>query len=264
MLALFLSLISIRCTEKTIISSQDALVDERFAPKILYSVPALNSSGPYESWGAYPSMSAKFYIRFNKLMDPFSVTRGIVLRSSRGKLHTSFEYISPFVMSEEFTLEPVDSVTGNNWSNYGLAWARLGEVLTLSVRQEVLDINGNALPPGDLGTFVPEPTFRARGTLPNGQYPARQRQTLRVYFNSPVDSTVFPYVSISPPVTLVWSSYLEDSTAIAAPLSDVPPGHYTLVVAAGAHDKNGNASSAAFTSDCWVVSGASTVASNSQ
>jgi hypothetical protein len=131
----------------------------------------------------------------------------------------------------------------------------------LVVHQDVFDINGNALRPRVLGTFVPEPVFRARGTLPNGEYQVSQRRSLRVYFNNPVDSSVFSYVSISPPVTLTWSSYLADSTAIEAPLADIAPGRYTLTIAAGVHDKFGNASSTPFTTECWVVSGTSTVSS---
>jgi hypothetical protein len=156
------------------------------------------------------------------------------------------------MMTENFVLVPYDSML-YSWEGFGGYYARLGETLTLYATQEVRDINGNVIPPGVLGTFVPEPAFRVQGAFPTAQYTSFRRDNFHLRFNSPVDSSVLAYISVTPPATLHWSNFSDDSASIATPLVDVAPGLYTLTVAAGAPDKYGHASSEAFTTEFRVA-----------
>jgi hypothetical protein len=250
LLILALGLISIRCTEEKIISSQDALVDARFAPKILYSRPALNSSGPYEPWGEYPEAGARFYLRFNKLMDPVSVAKGLILRSSLGGVGAFFYNLPADRMTEDFILITYDSEL-SDWEWYPY-YPRFGEVLTIVAENDLKDINGNVIHPGVLGTFVPEPTFRVQGATPRAPYTASRNDYLAVRFNSPVDSSVLAAVSVDPPAPLSWSSATHGSLYIRAPLVDAAPGLYTLTVAAGARDRSGHVTTVPYTTEFRV------------
>lgn len=243
---LLLSVSMLSCTEEIIISSQDALVDPRFAPRMLFSFPPANTVGPYASWGEFPSLDYSIIMRFNKLMDPLSVKAGLRLRSSLRSITFEPSYPAPREMTEKFTFVLRDS------GAYGFTPPRIGEILTLSVERPILDINGNAMPPGVIGPMLPEPAFRVRGVLPAETEIAEVYGTIYLKFNSSVDASIISSISVEPPFTTPWGIISYDSSIVSWPAAGLQGGLYTITVAGGARDKWGNVTTSAFSSTVRV------------
>ena len=222
------------CKEEIIISGQDALVDPRFLPRMIFSQPPMNSTGPYALWNSpdYYGM----HLRFNKLMNRGSLRKGLRLSSNLRALDAySYEYADN-ELSEKFTLYPVDS------GGYSWAAPQIGELMTLSVGEPIEDVNGNILPPGIIGTLRPEPYFRVRRTIPaDGETLPTLDGELFLVFNSKVDSTIRRYITTDPPASIPWRISQYDSTLVQLPLYALRPSmSYTVAVAAGATDARGH------------------------
>lgn len=234
-IGLFLLMLLSGCTKETVIvTSGDVLVDPAIAPRILYSYPPLNSVGPYAEWSTSSSSFPTIEMRFNKLMDPASVRGSLMLTSNLRTLVVDSSSVSN-TNREVFRFRP-------HTPSYGPGSFLLGEVLTLGFARHVADVNGNLIPAGPLGTFQPEPIFRMRQMSPppgTDLYPANQ-YTLTLRFNSPIDSTIYPFLAISPTPPGRWT-ISGDSMSVTRPLSvSSPVQQFDVGVASGAPDREGH------------------------
>jgi hypothetical protein len=240
-IAFALSLLAIRCTETTIVPAGDALSDPRFAPRIMLSSPPLNSVGPYAFWGDAPFGGRLIFLRFNKLMVRRSLHDGLVLRSSQRAIRTLLpdsEY--PRDVTEEFTLAPEDSLGRYPFS------VGIGEVLSLVATRPLVDVNGYTIDPGLLGTFVPEPVFRVRGLLPSPGNEAKPGELIRLTFNSKIDSSILPFVTVAPSAPLRWYLDPSDPFSLNASVIGIRGGEYAILVGVPAHDQAGHALAKAY------------------
>lgn len=229
------------CKEEVVVYGPDMLADPRVSPKVVFTYPPMNSTGPYETWGTYPYPSYVILVRFNKLMDPVAAGRSFRFRSTNrpAGLRLSGDYYS--TVKEDFTLTPSDS---GSWS---LTPPRIGEVFTLSASEPIVDVNGNVFPAVVLGEFQPEPFFRIMGTTPAAGEPLNYRVGwLLLRFNSKVDTSICRYITTDPPARSSWS-FSYDSTQLTLYVGSMAlAASYTLTVGAGAHDQWGNALSSPF------------------
>ncbi len=238
------ALCALSCQEDNlIVSSSDSLVDPHIMPKVIFTYPPLNSSGPYPDWElpSWTSPGTRFEIRFNKLMDLSSVRRAVHLNSTLRTL--SIDSGSVYSSGRDYFYFTPNEI----W--YQVPNFRLGEVLTLSLAQPVSDVNGNMLAAGELGTFIPEPAFRVRqvNPAPGTVLTAQFSSYIDLMFNSKIDSSILPYVSVSPELHDRWS-ISADSMTLEMPTWNIEAAaRYIVTVAAGAPDREGHRSPVPFT-----------------
>jgi hypothetical protein len=225
------------CTDEVIVSSQDALADSRIAPRVAWTIPPLNGTGPYAAWGASVGDSYLMTVRFNKLMTSASVAGGFRLGSTARPLVIDILASADNLPREMFTLVPRDS------GGFLFTPPRIGEVLTLSTAKQMMDVNGNILAPGVLGTILPEPYFRVKRTSPaDPEELLSPFGTITITFNSAVDTSIRRFITTRPPAAAPWTIRQEDSTTIDLAVESMRPSpSYAVTVAAGAHDKAGHA-----------------------
>jgi hypothetical protein len=238
--ALFLPLILVACKDELFVSGPDALTDPRFAPTIISSWPALNTTGPYAAWTV--SSYNPIDIRFSKLMDAASVARGLTLTSSIRPEPFDLSVYPSTELQAEFILVPNDA------GGYLMQPPKIGEVLTLRAARPLVDVNGNALAPRVLGTLTPEPYFRVtKMQPPNGGTLYEGYTEISLAFNSPVDTSILRYISIVPAPTGPWRLSTGSPYAATLPTSALPRARsYAVRVDPLAHDTAGNRLAAAF------------------
>src|SRR5262245_37218580 len=84
-------------------SGLESLSDPRIQPKVVYSNPPANSTGPYADFE-----NNQIQIRFNKIMDRSSVRRAITLSSPETKAYIDTYYVRS-TYGDIFTMSPSDS-----------------------------------------------------------------------------------------------------------------------------------------------------------
>jgi len=232
-----------------------SLDDPSIAPAVIYTYPVANSIGPYpglekQLCGDQPCWYVtEILVRFNKFMDIASVRRSVKLSSSSGDLRADSNRIGS-TGGDYFYIRPVETIG----YNYQLPFP-VGAICTLQVGQGATDINGNHLVPPYSMTFVPEPYFRVRGFYP----PAGITDVHPVfggpiiYFNSPVDSGIFPYISITPALSGTWVNYDRGMTLYYSGARLDNSTEYTVKVKRGAPDTLGHTLPAPFASSFGTV-----------
>lgn len=236
-----LSLLS--CTDETVfLSSGDSLVDPRVDPRVVFTYPPMNSFGPYPEWdrNEFPFSSDRVELRFNKLMDPVSVKRALRLTSSMRLVTLDSSMVSDSDRDVYWFYPRLESYVGGKYA--------FGEVFTLSLSQTVYDVNGKPVAAGDLGTFVPESYCRARLVFPSDGtvLPLYNGTSFRIAFNSKIDSAVFPFVTITPPLDGAMIIFGDSMTLHFSVYGALPAQEYALTVNAGAPDKQGHRSQVPF------------------
>lgn len=222
----------------------EQLTDPSILPRVLYTIPAPYSQGPY----GHPT---RLIIGFNKVMDPDWLRRSMRISSSYGRTISDGSQ--------------VQMTTGNVASTYIYArdqhW-RIQEACTVRINSTARDINGNALTPPFSMTFIPEPFFRVKYSSPtSGDTLVPTYERLYLEFNTPVDSTIYPSIRIQPHVAGRWwpdfyypGIYFAPSTQFAANTTytlrietsarniygDQLPTLYTLSFSTGAFQVNGS------------------------
>ena len=234
---LMLSCLSLSCKEEIVVSSEDTLVEARIMPRVTFTDPPMNSVGPYLSWGEYTFAGYPLLVRFNKLMESVSVRRAIRITSSLRTFTVDTNAVyGESKYNAQYTFYPQRPYY------YGIAPPQIGEVFTVRMASPAVDVNGNLLLPGLLGTFVPEPTLRVQTTTPvQGGILGAGENTIVLAFNGTLDSTIFNSISLDPPYQERWEIRMYDSTVVSIRLSAPIPGiAHRVRVAAGARDKSGN------------------------
>jgi hypothetical protein len=217
----------------------ESLSDPSVQPKVIYTYPPANSLGPYPELG----YSNRIQVRFNKFMDPTSVKRAIKLSSPTRNIRNDTSSFAS-IGGDLFYAYIVDS------SGYGFEGWKTYTTYTLSIASSAKDINGNRLLPPYSMTFAPEPFFRIRSVYPaDGATDVSGTAGTILDFNSPVDSTIFASVQISPSAAGKWSFYYyPDSTSISYNAFLNSNTTYKITVGTSAHDKYGHHPPQQFTS----------------
>ena len=226
-------LTSITC-KQNVIAPADQLSDPSIKPAVIYTYPARNSTGPFDNF------STTITVRFNKLMDLTSLQHAVRFSSLLGDIKEDTGRVS-LQSGEVASVSPVMTNP-----NIRFLW-RIGQMYTLRIENTARDINGNNLISPFSMTIKPEPYFRVKSMYPvggNGIVPLGTQ--IQLYFNGFVDTTIFSSITITPALTGTWrfgSFYPAgvDSSSIFLQGGGMRPGtNYSVSVASGAHDKNGN------------------------
>ena len=221
-------------------SGIEALTDPSIMPKIIYIYPPANSQGPYEDFSGN-----QMIVRFNKIMDRTSVKRALSLISPQGDLRIDTQQIYQRG-GDEFILYP-RLITDDNYI-YSYKW-KLGQSYLLSIAASAKDVNGNSLDAYSM-TFLPEPYFRITRNYPeNSSTGINTSPSIYLYLNSPVDTTIFSSIQITPAIKGKWEymyggyyGYTGDSTGLRYSYEEALPLNttYILNIHTTAKDKYGN------------------------
>ena len=178
-------------------SGFESLTDPAVMPKIIYSYPPANTVGPYSDFG-----DNIIRLRFNKRMDPKSLLRAISLSVPNGNIRIDTIYSSSD--NEGNALLYVAVNRSSSYYNANFLW-QIGETYHLVVGTSAKDVNENHLPEVFEMSFQPEPYFRVKTASPApGSIDIDRGQTIWLYLNSPIDTSMFSYLHINPPITGLW------------------------------------------------------------
>jgi hypothetical protein len=228
----------------------ESLSDPSVMPKVIYSYPGANTTGPYPELYSYDCMYewcsyySQFQVRFNKFMDVTSVRRAVRLTSPDGLIRADTSFILS-VGGDVFILNPVDSNGYRNNIRF-----KVGSEYSIGVDSTAKDINGNALAQPFRATFVPEPVFRVmRVSPPDGEVNVSTNVYITLTFNSKVTGSILSHLSIAPELTGSWSIGYDSTMASFTPALTLPiETEFTVGVDASAEDAFGNRIPAPFSS----------------
>lgn len=211
-----------------------SLTDPTIMPKVLSTFPPANSTGPYEMLN---SSSNIIQVRFNKIMDQSTIKRAFSITSPGLNIRIDTSSIYSFG-GDLFWLYVDDSL------GYSHRW-KLGNIYTFGIASSAKDVNGNLLNPAYSMTFTPEPYFRVKYVYPeNGAYNVNTGYSVYLLFNSPIDTSIFSFMQITPEISGKWyiETYHYDSTYVFfSPINLLSNNiTYTISVQQGAKDKYGN------------------------
>lgn len=214
----------------------ESLVDPSIMPKIVSTYPPANTAGPYE----FNALN-QIQIRFNKIMDPITVKRAMMISSSMGKLR--LDTASVYSLGGDiFWLYVYDSL----FNPGSLRQWKIGEVCTLSIDSTARDVNGNLLKPAFQMQFTPEPYFRVKTVIPAvGSSNVATTPTIQLQFNGKVNLSISSAIGFTPAISGKWSYIATDSTwisyRIAAPGRLAANKTYSLAISPEARDIDGHA-----------------------
>ncbi|MBI1803826.1 MAG: Ig-like domain-containing protein [Ignavibacteriae bacterium] len=210
-------------------NATESLTDPAIQPKVIFTVPAANSLGPYQEF------TYQMTVRFNKIMNPLSVKRALRISAPAGNIVIDTTSVRT-TGGDVFTFTAFDT-TGRSSLN---RW-KVGLVYTLSVSDSAIDINGNHLRPSYAMTFSPEPFFRVRTITPSdGATDVWLGSPIAFQFNAPVDSGIASSIHIDPPSAGYWRfDYYSDSSRLTFTLNSLleVDSVYTITVDTTAHDR---------------------------
>lgn len=210
-----------------------SLTDPTIMPKVISTYPPANSTGPYEFFNYYSSNIIQ--VRFNKIMDHGSLKRAFSITSPDLAVRIDTSAIYSYG-GDLFRLYVYDSL------GYSYMW-KFGITYTFGIAASAKDVNGNALNPAYSMTFTPEPYFRIKNIYPpNGAQNVGTSSSISLMFNSPVDTSIFSSIQITPPISGRWHIDSYDSTYLYYYYSNALSHNttYTINVQQGAKDKYGN------------------------
>jgi len=206
----------------------EALTDAGTLPRVIFTYPPDQSRGPYDYYN-------QFQIRFNKIMDIESFKQGIILYSAADTMELDTNtLVTDGGDMIQFSAVPV--------SQSALSW-KIGESYSLRIPKEIMDMSGNHLRAPYTIAFMPEPHFRVTSISPrNMAINLSLIPKMRIYFNSPVDTSIISSILITPSIPVRWS--FSSSMRSIASVKDTTrfevDTQYTLTVLPSARDKFGN------------------------
>ena len=246
-IGMILTLIAVGCKDKEFVPV-DFLTDPSVMPKVIYTFPVRNSTGPYDNFGTNISL------RFNKIMDLSSLQRAVRIVSPAGDFRSDTIRVS----SSGGDVVSVTPLPVN--VNVPFLW-KVDQTYTLRVDASARDVNGNTLSQPFEMTINPEPYFRVKSISPAGGMLVTTGAQIRIQFNSLVDTSMFSLITISPAVSGTWrfsgfNSFILDSSSIFFQPSGgglASGTTYSLNVSGTATDKGGNSLVSGFSSAITTV-----------
>ncbi|HMD14913.1 MAG TPA: Ig-like domain-containing protein, partial [Bacteroidota bacterium] len=173
--------------------SYESLTDPAVKPLVMTTYPSNKSVGPYLDY------TNRVTIWFNKIMDRTSMKHALHLTSSLGDVQLDTTSVS-VQNTNAFTIAPLDA----RGSSYKFLW-KINQQYSLTVDSGAVDVNGNVLGSAFTMTFTPEPYFRVISMAPvAGTTEVGTTSTITLTLNSPVDSSFFSFIHISPALTGQW------------------------------------------------------------
>lgn len=207
-------------------SGLETLTDPNVQPKVIHTIPAANSVGPY------PQRVYSILLRFNKVMDLLSLRRAIRFRSEGDGVRLDSNNIT------SSTGDIVLVYPNDEWG-YPIRW-KIGSKYFLDIVDGARDINGNTLPAYSM-SMTPEPSFRVVSVWPTEDIDgASTMDEVFVMFNSKVDSAVFSHITLEPRPIGRWVVTFDSIFAKFEHLGLSFKTRYQVKIDGGAHDKDGN------------------------
>ncbi|MBA4311973.1 MAG: hypothetical protein C0417_05025 [Chlorobiaceae bacterium] len=210
-----------------------SLTDPTIMPRVISTFPPANSTGPYEFLNYYSPHIIQ--VRFNKIMDHGSIKRAFSITSPGLDVRIDSSYIYSYG-GDLFRIYVDDSL------GHSYRW-KFGKTYTFGIASSAKDVNGNALNPAYSMTFTPEPYFRIKDIYPpNGAQNVNTGSSISLIFNSPVDTSIFSFIQITPPISGRWRVDSYDSTYLYYSYANRLSHNatYTINIQQSAKDKYGN------------------------
>lgn len=255
-----ITLFSSGCTEEDPASppTEDNLSNPAVKPVVLFTHPEDNSTGPFNNLfdGSQFNAPPHFVIRFNKLMNLFSFQRTMVRiqgfdrpvyvnlygryfeREGVKKISSTYDDVFDFIVRDS--------------AFFNLLIYQIGKSYTVTLLAGLEDINGNRVETQHQFSYTPEPYFRVRKVYPeDGKSNISSTKKVYLYFNSPIDTTIFPFLHLTPEVDGIWriDPYPDSSIAYFQPWGNLEFDQtYVVTVDPTAKDRNGNQINSLFTS----------------
>jgi len=234
-----------------VVTMRDELTDPSVDPKVLWTFPADNSTGPFT---AFNSTSTHYFtVQFNKLMNLNSFTSGTVRIKGFNTTVYGYLYQSQTQYTQILQFYMRNSQTGNT-VNY-----EIGKTYSVELDSTIEDIHGKRLGKIYTFTFTPEPYFRIRTIYPaDGDTllatPYSSSSNPYIYFNSPVPSSSLSAIHISPVVSGKWffDSYSPNYIYFSPTASLAFSTTYQITIDQGMKDKYGNTLPQQFTSSFFT------------
>jgi hypothetical protein len=235
---LCLSLITLSCVTNNPVDPMDPNVK----PAVMSTFPQNGEVGPFNIYSTANTELAHFYVHFNKMINLTTVSNASVTCEGFGKR----VYVRPLSSVHYGGISAEIVAFGIYQSQYGdtgVAY-EVGKEYIITIDTAVTDFS-NLHPAYPYSfSFRPEPLFRAIGTSVLPEDTLTPGNNFIVYFNSPIDSGIIPFLSFTPSVPVAWhfdwSEGAQHFNINCYGWTFHACHAYTLQVAEGAQDRAGN------------------------
>src|SRR6266852_1654898 len=168
-------------TIQTVVLGPDDLTNPAIQPRIIFTLPASNTTGPFELYSAGENSGLPhFVVRFNKLMslpsfDPKLIRVEGFDRPVRVILHPHYYpiiwLVKPIKLSKTSSADYDDILSFSilDSLSYSTPLYRIGGTYTVTVNPGLEDINGNKTSEQYRFIYTPEPYFRVTTIYPEDQ-----------------------------------------------------------------------------------------------
>jgi hypothetical protein len=193
------------CKEKDPVSPID-LADPSIIPIVHSTYPANGTTGPFKVYNRGESISRPhFLLTFNKLMylPSFNTLNVRVSGFDRPVIARVQSLYGPIYKTSSIQSPFYDNVVGfviwDSLHGYSPMIYRVGQRYTVTIDNTIEDINGNKPVAPYTFSFTPEPSFRIISFSPaQDSKDLSATITPAIEFNSPITSTILPFVQLNP------------------------------------------------------------------
>lgn len=215
-------------------NNADSLNNPNILPKVIFTNPANGSVGPFYDLDPtqYYNSYRPLLIQFNKNIDRYNFGNNSITLKTENKLI--------------YIYQPSDQIRISNILLFDAPAPYLaGKTYTLTIDTTFKDIHQNKLNAPYVMSFIPEPKFRLLFLYPSEKHIDPNNTTaLWIKFNSPVDTSIFNSISITPHTNGSWQigdNYSTDSLTLQFFFDDTLKFNttYTVSITGNAKDKNG-------------------------
>jgi hypothetical protein len=243
------------CKDETITYSADDLTNPAVQPRVMFTLPENNSTGPFELFNNNDYYSKPhFIIRFNKLMDLSSIDLSLIKvvgfdKPVRVDLFRNYYYY-PLEGKASRISKPSNAQYDNVLSfairdsfSYTAAPYGVGRSYIVVINPGLEDINGNKTSEQYRFAYKPEPYFRVLEIYPEAEpEDVSTTASISINFNSRIDNNIFSSLQISPSLEGQWKITGFDSSVAQFQKFNFLPfnSSFTISVLSSAQDSYGN------------------------
>ena len=242
------------CKDETTVTTAppDELTNPAVQPKLLFSLPGDNSTGPFELFNKPENYNSPHAVlRFNKLMNLTALDLDLITVKGFDRPVRVDLFREPFYYHKRGRpLVPANSqfddvvslsIKDSLFSSPSLY--RVGTTYTITLAPGLEDVNGNKTTEQYRFTFLPEPYFRVIEIYPESKAEGiSNTQPIEIFFNSKIDTSILPSLRLTPRLDGQWKIFDFDSSTIVFQKFDFFPfdSSYTVTVDSTARDRFGN------------------------